>query len=261
MTKKAIIVASHILIFIFGIVLLTPKMLAAGTKEIFAPLFSSEKFYPFISPREIPAVGEIIGSQEGAVNLTAGDVIYIQLAPPQKAKPGDHFLVGRYSEPIIHPQNKKDMGRIVYIPGEIVVLAREGNILTAKIHKSSQPIYGGDKIYSPPLLSPEETAPRTNQKITGQIMLSLDKSENITLKEYVFIDRGSQHGLITGTIFKIYRTGHLGDKFLTHKSNQIPKYKIGEAVAISVQKESSTALIINSSHEIFPGDEVVAEFE
>ncbi len=261
MTKKKMIVASTLFIFTFGLTFFRPIMPAAGAKENFPTFYSPEKIYPFMSTQEIPAAGEIIGSQEGAVNLIAGDVIYIQLVPSQKAKAGDHFFVGRYSEPVIHPQTKKIMGRIVFIPGEIVVLEGESNLITAKIHKSSQPIYGGDKIYSFPFLPPEETAPRTNQKITGQIMLSSDKSENITLKEYVFIDRGSQHGLITGTVFKIYRPARLGDKFLADKSNQMPKYKIGEAVVISVQKETSTALIINSSREIFPGDEVVAEWE
>lgn len=247
---KKVIVISIIVILIGGLSIFTPQTITAA-----------EKVYPFITSQEIPFWGEIVGSQEGAVNSTLGDVVYIKLEPQKSVKPGDHFFIGRYLDGVIHPQTKKDMGRVLSIPGELVVLGGEGNIITAKIHKSSQPVQCGDKIYSSPLLPPPETSIRINKKIKGQVMLSLDKSENITLKEYIFIDRGSQDGLIVGNTLKIYRTGQLSDKILTDKGSEMPKYKIGEAVVISVRKESSTAIITNSSHEINPGDEVISEAE
>lgn len=247
---KKIIVISIIVIFISGLSSFTPQTITAA-----------EKVYPFIATQEIPFWGEIVGSQEGAVNLTLGDVIYIKAEPQKSIKPGDRFFIGRYLEGLIHPQTKKDMGRVLSILGEIVVLGGVGSIIIAKIHKSSQPAQWGDKIYSSPILPPPETSFRINKKVKGQVLLSIDKSENITLKEYIFIDRGSQDGLIVGDTFKIYKSGQLLDKILSDKGSEMPKYKIGEAVVISVQKESSTAIITNSSHEINPGDEVISEAE
>lgn len=249
MDKKGIAI-SIIIIFIGGLSIFTPQIIIAA-----------EKVYPFITTQEIPFWGEIVGSQEGSVNLTLGDVIYIKLEPQKSVKPGDHFFIGRYLDFVVHPQTKKEMGRVLSIPGELVVLGGEGNIITAKIHKSSQPVQCGDKIYSSPHFPFPETSIRINKKIKGQVLLSLNKSENITLKEYIFIDRGSQDGLIVGSTFKIYRTGQLSDKILKAKDSEMPKYKIGEAVVISVQKESSTAIITSSSHEINPGDEVISEAE
>lgn len=249
MGKKKMII-SIIVIFAAGLSFFAPRTITAA-----------EKVYPIISSQEIPYWGEIVGSQEGAVNLTLGDIVYIKLERQKNIKPGDHFFIGRYLDGLIHPQTKKEMGRVLAISGELLILGGKGNIITAKIHKSSQPIQLGDKIYSPPLLLPPETSIRINKKVKGQVLLSLDKSENITLKEYIFIDRGSQDGLIVGDTFRIYKAGQLSDKILLDKDSEMPKYKIGEAVVISVQKESSTAIITNSSHEINPGDEVISEAE
>jgi len=260
MERKEILI-TVVVLFISGLILFTPHIITATPKETSSAFSKGEKVYPFITTQEIPSWGEIVGSQEGSVNLTLGDVVYLKLELPKNVKPGDHFFIGRYLDAVIHPQTKKDMGRVVFIPGELVVLGGEGNIITAKIHKSSQPIECGDKIYSPPLLPLAETSIRTNKKIKGQVIFSLNKSENMTLKEYIFIDRGSQDGLIVGNTFKIYRPGHLAEKVLSDKGNQIPKFKIGEAVIVSVQKESSTAVITNSSQEIKPGDEVISEIE
>lgn len=249
MGKKGIAI-SIIIMFIGGLSIFTPQIITAA-----------EKVYPFITTQEIPFWGEIVGSQEGSVNLTLGDVVYIKLEPQKSVKPGDHFFIGRYLDGVIHPQTKKEMGRVLTIPGELVVLGAEGNIIIAKIHKSSQPVQCGDKIYSPPLPPSPASSIRTNKKVKGQVILSLNKSENITLKEYIFIDRGSQDGLIVGNTFKIYRTGQISDKILKATGGEIPKYKIGDAVVISVQKESSTAIITHSSQEINPGDEVISEAE
>ncbi|MGQ9694513.1 MAG: hypothetical protein ACUVWV_07200 [Thermodesulfobacteriota bacterium] len=260
MGKKGIVIGM-IVIFIGGLNIFTPQIITATPQEAFSAPSKMEKVYPFITTQDLPFWGEIVGSQEGAVNLTLGDIVYIKLAPQKSVKPGDHFFIGRYLDVVIHPQTKKDMGRVLSIPGELVVLGGEGDIIIAKIHKSSRPIHEGDKIYSPPLLPAEETSIRINKKIKGQVISSLDKSENIMLKEFIFIDRGNKDGLIVGNTLKIYRSGQLLDKIGADKGTLVPKYKIGEAVVISVQKESSTAIITNSSHEINPGDEVISEIE
>lgn len=255
--SKGALIFSIIILSLSGLNYFTPDLVRAAPKKNFIAQ-GYEKVHPFITSQKIPCWGEIVGSKEGAVNLAVGDLVYVKLEPQKRVKPGDHFLIGRETEVISHPQTKKEMGYLVLIPGELVILGAEGNIVPAKIHKSSQPIWEGDKIYLSPLLPPAETFIKGNKKISGQILFSITKTKNITQREYIFIDRGSQDGVILGTVFKIYQTGYFSDRINKGAQEKLPKFTVGEAVVVSVQKESSTAIVTNSSQTIYPGDEVIS---
>lgn len=253
MVKKGIIFG-FLIIFLSGI--MGYSLGWAASNENLFQREDSAKVFPFIATQPIPFWGEILGSQEGAVNLAAGDTVYVKLNPSKKVKPGDWFVIGRQLEEVKHPLTKKNMGYLITVPGELIILEGEENIVTAKIRKSTQPILLDDKIFVPSQVPREETAIKTSKIITGQVMFSLDKAENITQREYIFIDRGSQDGVVVGNIFNIYRIGYFPDEAIKNEEKRLPNYKIGEAVILSTQKESSTALVMNSSQAIYPGDRV-----
>jgi hypothetical protein len=79
------------------------------------------------------------------------------------------------------------------------------------------------------------------------VISSQEGIENITSNEFVFIDRGSQDGVVVGAPFKIYQMGHYPEEILKDAKTRLPLNKVGEAVVVSAQEETSTALITFSS--------------
>ena len=84
---------------------------------------------------------------------------------------------------------------------------------------------------------------------------------SISEKEIVFIDRGSGDGVMVGDLFSIYqrpasRRGPYGEPLDEMKG--IPLARVGEVVVVSVQPETSTAVVTRSLQPIYLGDVVVS---
>jgi hypothetical protein len=212
----------------------------------------------FITSKPIPSWGTIVGNENAVVNLSKGEVVYIHLQPGKEVKPGDRFTIMHLGQAITHPITKEKIGHLVVSPGKLVILEGKDYIVTAKIHESNRPIFSGDYILAPAPVLPEAVPIRTLKKIEGRVIFSQEGIENITSNEFVFIDRGSQDGVVVGALFKIYQMGHYLEEILKDEKIRFPLNKVGEAVVVSVQKETSTALITLSSQAIYIGDQAVS---
>jgi len=215
----------------------------------------------FITSRPLQSWGSIVGTKDPVVILSEGEVVYLEIESGKEVKPGDRFFVARMSKVVSHPVTKKKIGQLVLIPGELTILAGKDNLVTAKVHKSYQPIHQGDQIILSPPVLPDVMPIRTHKKIEGMVILSPEDAENITQNEVVFIDRGSLDGVITGNLFSIYQQGFFNKEILKEEKGEIPLAKVGQAVVVSVQEETSTAIIILSTQAIYVGDKAISGVE
>jgi hypothetical protein len=212
----------------------------------------------FISSKPIPSWGSIVGSQDDAVNLTEGEGIYLNLEPGKQVIPGDRFSIVRVGEAITHPVTKKEIGNLIWIPGELTILEAKDRVVTAKITKSYRSVNQGDLIIPSQPLLPETMPLRNLKKIEGNVLLSLEGEENISEALFIFIDRGIKEGVILGDLFSIYQLEYFSQESLKDKNLTLPLAKVGEAMIISVQEETSTALVTHSSKAIHVGDRAVS---
>jgi hypothetical protein len=211
----------------------------------------------FIAVEPVPSWGKIVGTKNQVFNLISGEIVFIKLAPGKAVKPGDRFAIGHVAKEVFLPGAKKKIGDLVVVPGEVIIVSAKEDIVAAKIEKSYNTFFVGDLILSP-FLAPPATIPiRFLKSVEGSILLSCEDSKNITQKEIVFIDRGRRDGLIPGDLFSIYQTGFSTPETLPAKE-QLPKFKVGELVVVSVQEQTSTVLVTQSSQEIHVGDKVAS---
>jgi hypothetical protein len=211
----------------------------------------------FIASQPVPIWGKIVGTKNQAYNLSAGEFVFIKPAPGITVKPGDRFSVGHVAAEVFLPGAKKKMGDLIVVPGEVMIVSAKEDIVTAKIEKSYSTFFSGDLLLSPLPAPPASVPIRSLGNVEGSILLSLEDSKNITEKEIVFIDRGKKDGLIPGDLFSVYQTGFFNEETLQAKQ-PLPKFKVGELVVVSVQEETSTALVTQSIQEIHVGDRVAS---
>ena len=212
----------------------------------------------FITSKPIPSWGTIVGTQDKVVNLSKGEVVYVQLEPGKTVKPGDRFTLLQVGQTMNHPLTGEEMGRLVTNPGELVIVEGKDRIVTAKVRQSFKPILRGDYILTPAPVRAEAGPTRSLKKIEGRIIFTLEGIENISSNELVFIDRGSQDGVIVGTPFRIYQLSDDFDENLKDDPSLLPLNRVGRAVVVAVQEKTSTALITRSSQGIHIGDQAIS---
>jgi hypothetical protein len=212
--------------------------------------------YGFIAPKMILPLGSIVGSQDPSANLSEGDLVYIKLEPGKQLKAGDRLAITRVVKEVEHPITGGKLGYQVSFPGRAVILDGRGQIVPAKIEKSFFPIRHGDLITALPPPSRSEVPIRMPDKVKGTVVAAAEEDENISEREVVFIDRGSQDGLIMGDLFTIYQLPYYTDEAF-EKDSKLPLMKVGEAVVIYLEKETSTLLVTHSSQSVYVGDTVV----
>jgi hypothetical protein len=212
----------------------------------------------FVTAKPMPFWGTLSGTKEQVVNLSQGEICFVQMVPGKEVKPGDRLAIGRIGNKVIHPVTKTTLGWHVMFPGELVILEIKGSMATAKIEKSFQSIMLGDMVFPPQQTIPVSLSIRSSKKIEGFVVLGAEKEENITSNQVIFIDRGTQDGVIVGDRFSIYRIGYFPKEILEREKESLPLFKVGEAVAITVQEEVTTALVTSSSSFINVGFKAIS---
>jgi hypothetical protein len=201
----------------------------------------------FITSKPMPFWGTITGTKEILRDLSQGEICFIQMVPGKEVKAGDRLAIGRFGDLVTHPVDKKAIGHHVMFPGELVILETKGAMATAKIEKSFQSIYVGDMVLPSRQAIPASIALRSPKKIEGWVVFAAEREWDITSNQVIFIDRGSQDGVIPGDRFSIYRVGYFSKEFLESQKEELPLIKVAETVAITVQDETTTALVTQSS--------------
>jgi hypothetical protein len=201
-------------------------------------------------------LGSIVGSQDASANLSEGDLVYLRLEPGKQVKPGDQLAITRVVKEVEHPVTGVKLGYQVSFPGRAVILDGKGPIVPAKIEKSFFDIRHGDFVTSLSSSPPLEIPVRVPDKVKGIVVAAAEEQENISEREVVYIDRGSQDGVIMGDLFTIYQLPYYTDE-AREKDPKLPLMKVGEAVVIHLEKGTSTLLVTHSAQTVYVGDTVV----
>ncbi len=212
------------------------------------------RFTGFIAAKPPPSWGSIVGTKESAVNLTAGEIVYVRVAAGKEVREGDRFTIVHPGQKIVHPITHRKLGTACVISGELVILEGKGGLYTARLSKSVRTILVGDEIILRGAEKEMNAAHSPADFVRGFVVAPLEDEQSITAKELIFIDRGSEDGVLPGDHFVITKGGLEGEPV-----KKASPSVVGEAIVVSVQRDSSTALVTRSYEAIHAGDRVVSQ--
>ncbi|MDH3744386.1 MAG: LysM peptidoglycan-binding domain-containing protein [Acidobacteriota bacterium] len=211
----------------------------------------------------MPSIGSGEGlsgrSQYGAratvkVDLTTGDVIYLDGGMAAGLTPGMIFAAIAPREPVTHPVSGQTMGRFYRFSGRVRVLSVQEESAIAEITHTCMPINVGDGLRPfepiPVPLARRGRMVGVNDPVSAH---QLDDAPMIIRSEagiftvgqdhVVYLDRGSDD-LKPGDIFTIYRL----------HENDLPPVVIGEVGVLTTHENSSVAKVLESRYAVFIGD-------
>ncbi len=259
-------------------VVLRPKTVAPGT------VFLRNQGYVYDAATE--DTGEIIGSPEDRMFLTAPSRVYARVTKEQadKLEVGDTLSVFQYTRGVA--RGDKEVAKVVQVLGTLRVdsLDPKTHLIEGTITESTDVIERGARIG--PLERRLDVVPaKTNEaELRGSIISSIQPNVMYGQNQIVMIDKGEDDGLKVGNrLFVIRRgdpwkkglssTGELSAQRVTigngpavvrpaelpPDSDDLPDEVIAEIRVTRVRKNSATCLVTNSTLDLEGGDVWVAK--
>jgi len=195
------------------------------------------------------------GSEEPLKEFTAqGDVIYLNQGKNQGVQPGDEFAVIRKTGEVQHPATGHMMGSYIRRMGKVRLMLVQEDTSTAVIEMSCSDIRMSDQLVPwEPIPIPRRSMmpPFDRYDVTpsgglaGQIVALPEELDYVAAGHIIQTDLGLASGVKPGDVLTLYR-----------EQVEMPRLQMGQAVILTVESTSSTAMIHNSVRELIIGDSV-----
>jgi len=207
----------------------------------------------YIDPE--PEAGEVrvAGAELERKGLGQGDVMYLNYGLNQGVKAGDEMAIRRITNPVDHPVTGEELGTYVRRLGKVRVIAVQENTSTAVIEEACSDIVVDDQLFEweeipiPAKAMPEfdryDVKPSGNAQ--GYMVMIRDHLTTAGEGHVIYTDLGIGSGVEPGDVLTVYR-----------ENGDLPRLMIGQAVILTVEQNSSTAMLTTSVRESEPGDRV-----
>lgn len=208
--------------------------------------------------KDFPSIGTVTATPSGKRMAGKNDIVYLKVSDKDTLKRSgldagaslivasnenskDRFFTIRNIKPVKHPVTGEMLGHLIRITGILEIIGMDGNTPKAKIISSFEDIETGDglmpyKNMEPPLVPDVIRTPN----IEGYIVETHYNNQLSGENNILYLDKGSNKGLELGDVFTI-------------SPNSAIERTIGKLQVISLQPDTSTAVILKSSEEITIG--------
>jgi hypothetical protein len=208
----------------------------------------------FVSPDTIKAATSIVDTPEMRVWLAEGDRIYIGLGEGN-TQVGDEYTIYRDFDEV-RDLDGTLLGYHVAVLGWAVVRATDAESSVAEIRQSQYEIRKGDMVIPRDPVVVNVPVKLSPDALPGHIIYLPDSRTVMGDGEWVYLDRGSLHGVEPGTEIEVYIPGKFIKEDVTGKKVLTPDDVIGQMIVVDTQPDSSVAYIVHAERSLEVGDKV-----
>lgn len=208
----------------------------------------------FVSPDTLEAASSIVGSPEERTWLAEGDRVYIGLGEGQ-AQVGDEFTIYRDFDEV-RDLDGTLLGYHVEVLGWAVVRSTDAESSVAEVRQSQYEMRRGDMVIprNPVVVNvPVKLSP---DAMPGHIIYMPDSRTAMGDGEWVYLDRGSLHGVEQGTEIEVYIPGEFTKDKARREKVLTPDDVVAQMIVVDTQPDSSVAYIVHAERELRVGDKV-----
>jgi LysM repeat protein len=210
----------------------------------------------FILTDEQP-LGSLVDSVDNRVLLTKNDLVFLKMKDNSNVRVGDTYGLFKRGKLVMHPKTKQPIGTMMNNLGYLQITEVNGDSVTARIGEVYREIERMAELfeYVPP--SKDITLQSGKSDLAGYVVASREEKLALGSYDIVFIDLGSEDGLLPGNLFHISRPRTVTAEIVKQLGKiTLPDAVLGAAVVIKANRKSATALVIKSVDAMFIGDQV-----
>jgi len=216
-----------------------------------SPAFMSRK-------RDLEIFGEVEKARPGRILLAEDDLLYIKVDDPDAFECGDILAAFRpVSKRVRHPKVRRQRyGKVYRILGDLKVVHKHGDYLSAVVRESYIEIERGDLVGPPMPLTVELDVDPPTGDLDGTIVARMTSESTLaSIGETVFIDRGRADGVRVGNSFYVIeRRDEVIDR--RKPDMDLRPSVIGRVVVVRVDDYSSTAVVTDANRSLPDGAEI-----
>ena len=210
----------------------------------------------FILTDEKP-LGILVDSVDNRILLTEDDMVFLKMTDISTVTIGDTYGLFQRGKVITHPHTNKKIGTMMDNLGFLQVTEINGETVVAKINKAYLEIFRGAELFEYIPQRKEITLQRGTTDQKGYIVAERDNKATMSTNDIIFIDLGSDAGLVSGNLFYISRPRTASDQMVKQAGKiQLPDAVLGAAITIETRAKTSSAIVIKSADAAFIGDDV-----
>jgi hypothetical protein len=208
----------------------------------------------FVSADMIAASGSILGSSRADRWYSAEMPVYLSLGAGQ-VQEGDRFTVVRAEQKVRDPETNRSLGVFVDKLGWVEVVAVHEESSEAVIRASWREMEAGDRILPRAENTPQEVAVRSaTPSVEGRIAFLPDARTVNGGNDFVFLNRGTEHGLMVGSPLEVFRPGGKARDAETRQRRMLPDDVLANLVVVSAEPHTSVAIVTQATEELVRGD-------
>jgi len=209
----------------------------------------------FLSSQMMDASTSIVDSPSPRQLLSEGDRVYLGMGEGE-VEVGDQFTVFRTVDEISDIETSRTLGYHVEILGWLEVKELTGDTAIAEIRMSYLDMERGDRI-TPRIVEPQRIDIRTSpDAVEGKIVYMPSRRTMMADGGYVYVNRGSVHGLEVGTAFEVYEDGRVERETVNWRKVRTPDRVVAHMVVVTVQPDTSVFYVTDSDRDLVIGDKV-----
>jgi len=210
----------------------------------------------FILTNEKP-LGIILDSVDNRVLLSQHDTVFIKLNNLDDAVVGNKFGIFLKSTKVEHPHTGRNIGSMMNDLGYLEIVKIHEDTIVAKIREVFREITRGAELF-PYIPQKHETTLQPGVKdLTGYIIATRDHKPTVTTNDIIFVNLGSEEGLVSGNLFYISTPRSATDLVIKQAGDiKIPDAVLGAAVIVATRDHTATAIVIKSVDAAYVGDKI-----
>jgi len=209
----------------------------------------------FVAPHKLDGTSSIVESPVIRNWLAQGDPVFVGLGEGEVSV-GDQFTVFRDSEAVIDPETGQTVGYAIHVLGWLEVEEVGAEASRAEVRLSISEIARGDRVMRREPLSSRVAVKMAQESVEARIIYMPIARAMIGPADYVFLNRGSLHGLEVGTELEVFDAGSEEHERVRGITVRTPDTIIADLVVISAQPEAAVAYVTATSRELEVGDAV-----
>ncbi len=208
----------------------------------------------FILTDEQP-LGMLVDSVDNRLLLSKNDVVFLKMNDISSVAIGDTYGIFQRSDMVRNPHTNEPIGTMMLNLGFLQVTEVRGDTVVAKITGVFSEIVRGAELFEYIPENTEITLQRGTTEAKGYIVASREGKGAQSTNDIIFVNLGSDDGVVRGNLFYISRPRKASAEIVKHTGEmQLPDVVLGAAIALETKAKTTSALIIKSVDSIFIGD-------
>jgi hypothetical protein len=195
----------------------------------------------------------IVGTQDGRVNLAAGDLAYVRGLSDEAMTLNSEWYIYRPAKPLLDPVSRKPIAWETISVGS-AQLIRKGDPATFRLRKANEEVGEGDRLMPAVPASVPSFVPRApDDPVSGQIVSVYRGINQIGKLSVVALSIGKDQGLAIGNVLAVLSADRVIIDKETKEKVVLPNETIGELVIFRVFDRIAYALVVSASEAITVG--------